>query len=127
MTKENINPSEHYYAPETKVEIPGGFLMEMMALTDSLMASELKTESEFKFVYLNDKGVPTKNFTKEDVATGKVKKVVDWEKTIDNPTYTHSLSEKGVAYAKLKKFLESVHMGNIEKGLTLNYSKPEVS
>lgn len=127
MTKENINPLEHYYAPETKVEIPGGFLMELIALTEQLMASELKTESEFKFIYLNEKGVPTKKFTKEDVDTGKVKKVVDWEKTIDNPTYKHSLTEKGVGYAKLKKFLEATHMSNIENGLTLKYGQSATS
>lgn len=127
MTKENINPSEHYYAPETMIQIPGGFLMELLALSDELVASELKTESEFKFIHLNDKGNPVKTFTKEDVSSGKVRKVVDWERTIDNPVYKASLTEKGVQYAKLKKFLEAKHMSNIEEGLTLTYGKSATS
>lgn len=127
MTNENKNPRDYYYAPETKVEIPGGFLIELLALSDQLLQAEMKAESKFKYKYINEKDKVVKNFKQEDLETGKVKKVVDWEKTVDTPTFDYSLTEKGVGYAQLKKFLESLHMDNIDKGIAVSYSKPVVS
>ena len=97
----------------------------MLALSDQLLQAEVKTESEFKYNYINDKSQIVKKFKDEDIASGEVKKIVDWERTVDNPTYTFSLTEEGVAYAKLKKFLEAIHISNIEKGIAVTYEKSD--
>lgn len=124
---ENINPREFYYTPETKVEIPGGFLLELLALSESLLNGEIKAESKFKYNYINDKDKVVKKFKQEDVDTGKLRKIVDWERTIDSPTIEFSLTEKGIAYAQLKKFLESMHMENINNGTAIKYVQPTLN
>lgn len=124
-TNENKNPRDYFYKPETNIEIPGGFLLELLALSDQLLQGEVKSESEFKYNYINEKSQIVKKFKDEDLVSGKVKKIVDWERTVDNPTYTFSLTEKGVAYARLKKFLEAIHISNIEKGVATTIYKSE--
>lgn len=127
MTNENINPRAYYYNPETKVEIPGGFLLELLALSEKLLQKEIKAESKFKYNYINDKDKIVKNFKQEDVESGKLKKIVDWDRTIDNPTIEYSISEDGIIYATLKKFLETLHYENIEKGIAVSVSKTDNS
>lgn len=124
-TEENktLNPKSYYYKDDTNVEIPGSFLKELIALTENLLAKEVKTESEFKYNYINEKGNVVKTFKKEDVESGKVKKIVDWEKTIYDPTLKHSLTEEGIQYAKLKNYLENLHKVNIDNGLAVTYIK----
>lgn len=127
MSEENktlrLNPRDYFYKEETTVEIPGDFLLELIALTDQLLNKEVRTESEFKYNYINDKNKVVKNFKQEDVESGKIKKAVDWDRTIYNPTFKTSLTEEGVGYAKLKIFLEGLHMSNIEKGLAVTHVK----
>lgn len=127
MTKENINPRSYYYNPDTKVEIPGGFLLELLALSETLLQKEVKSESKFKYNYINDKDKIVKNFKQEDVESGKLRKIVDWERTVDNPTIEYSITEDGIMYAKLKKFLEALHYENIEKGIAVTITKSDNS
>ena len=127
MTKENINPRSYYYNPDTKVEIPGGFLLELLALSETLLQKEVKSESKFKYNYINDKDKIVKNFKQEDVESGKLRKIVDWERTVDNPTIEYSITEDGIMYAKLKKFLEALHSENIEKGIAVTITKSDNS
>ena len=35
----------------------------------------------------------------------------------------YSITEKGIAYAELKNFLESLHIENSEKGVAVNYKE----
>lgn len=126
-TENKINPLDYFYNRDVNVEIPGGFLLELLALTDQLIKQEMKIESKFKYLHINDKDKIVKTFKQEDVASGKIRKMVDWEKTIENPSFEYSLTEKGIGYAQLKKFLESLHMDNINKGLAVTYSKSEDS
>lgn len=125
--KENINPRSYYYNPDTKVEIPGGFLLELLALSETLLQKEVKSESKFKYNYINDKDKIVKNFKQEDVESGKLRKIVDWERTVDNPTIEYSITEDGIMYAKLKKFLEALHYENIEKGIAVTITKSDNS
>lgn len=127
MTKKNINPRSYYYNPDTKVEIPGGFLLELLALSETLLQKEVKSESKFKYNYINDKDKIVKNFKQEDVESGKLRKIVDWERTVDNPTIEYSITEDGIMYAKLKKFLEALHYENIEKGIAVTITKSDNS
>ena len=127
MTKENINPRSYYYNTDTKVEIPGGFLLELLALSETLLQKEVKSESKFKYNYINDKDKIVKNFKQEDVESGKLRKIVDWERTVDNPTIEYSITEDGIMYAKLKKFLEALHYENIEKGIAVTITKSDNS
>lgn len=124
--KEIKNPIEYVYKPGAKVEIEGGFLLELLGMTDRLMEDEIIRESKFKYNYINNE---TKKIVKspkeEDIRSGKVMKIVDWSKTIDNPTFEISLTEKGVSLGQLKKFLEAVHMRNIDEGLAVHYSEME--
>jgi len=124
MSEENkINPKAYYYPTESTVEIPGGFLTELMVMTEQLLEKQIKTESEFKFNYVTDKGKIVKTFKQEDVESGKVKKVLDWQRTVEEPNFKHSLTEEGIKYAKLKNFLENLHMENIEKGIAVTHIK----
>ena len=125
--KENINPRSYYYNPDTKVEIPGGFLLELLALSETLLQKEVKSESKFKYNYINDKDKIVKNFKQEDVESGKLRKIVDWERTVDNPTIEYSITEDGIMYTKLKKFLEALHYENIEKGIAVTITKSDNS
>ena len=125
--KETINPRNYYYKPETKIEIPGGFLLELISLSETLLQKEVKSESKFKYNYINDKDKIVKNVKQEDIESGKLKKVVDWERTVDMPTMEYSITEDGVMYAKLKKFLEGLHFENINNGVAVNIDELKVS
>ena len=127
MSQENMDPRNYYYTPETKVEVPGGFLLELLGLTDKLLQEEIKVETKFKYNYINDKDKVVKKFKQEDVDSGKLKKIVDWERTIDNPTIEYSLTEKGITYCHLKKFLEGLHIDNIKNGVATEIPQAPVN
>lgn len=114
---------QYVYGEGVNVEIPGYFLTDLIMLIEQLVNSEVKTETDFKYNYVNAKGAIVKNVTKEDVEAGKYSKVVDIDRTINNPTFRHSITEKGVAYAQLKNFLEVIHYKNIENGVAKHYSE----
>ena len=123
MKKETKNPLEYVYKQGTKNEIEGGFLLEILGLTDQLLQDEIKRESKFKYNFINTETQKIIKSPKEDdLKSGKVIKTVDWSKTIDNPTFEFSLTEKGVTIAQLKKFLENIHMTSIDSGLAVHYS-----
>ncbi|MDR1019017.1 MAG: hypothetical protein LBM02_10005 [Lachnospiraceae bacterium] len=129
MTKENIkiNPTDYHYNQDTKVEIPGGFLLELLALSETLLQKEIKAESKFKYNYIDNSDKVVKKFKQEDVESGKLKKIVDWERTIDDPTIEYSITSDGILYANLKKFLESLHYDNIKNGIAISTIKSEDS
>lgn len=110
-----INPTDYFYKPDVNVEIPGNVLLDMMALVDKLIQKEVRTESKFKFNYIDKHGRIVKKFNDEDIKKGLIKKVVDFKRTIDEPTMETTITPEGIAYSKLKIFLESVHYDNIQK------------
>jgi len=117
------NPREYIYTAESKIEVPGGFLSELIGLADQLVQSELKTETKFKYVFINkDTNKSVKTPKPEDIESGKVIKIVDYDRTIYNPTFEHSLTEKGIPYMNLKLFLEQLHQENIQKGIAVHYN-----
>lgn len=125
--KENKNivkdPIQYVYEPGVKVEVEGRLITDMLFLLEGLIEGEIKKESKFKYKYVNtttDKVV--KDVKQTDLASGKVIKVLDVEKTILNPTFDVSITEKGVAYTKLKNFLENVHYENVKSGKAVHYS-----
>lgn len=120
-TKENINPKEYFYKEGQNVEIDGRLLLDIIEMTEVLLNQEVKVESKFKYDYVNEKGDVVKNVTKNNV--DKLKKIVNFNKTIDNPTFEYSITDKGVAYAGLKKLLESVHYSNIQSGNAIHYKE----
>jgi hypothetical protein len=119
----NINPKNFVYPKDTKVEIEGFLLTDLIMIFDKLVNEEIKAESRFKYNYVNEKGKVIKNVKQEDLESGKVRKVLDIDRTIVNPTMDYSISEKGLAYAELKNFLESLHHENIQKGLAVDYQE----
>lgn len=114
---------QYVYGEGVNVEIPGYFLTDMIMLIEQLVNSEVKTETEFKYNYVDAKGNIVKNVDKKDIESGKYSKVVDIDRTINAPTFRHSITEKGVAYAQLKNFLEVLHYKNIESGVAKHYSE----
>ena len=90
---------------------------------DQLLKDEVKVESKFKYDYLNEKGKVVKSPKSEDIETGKVRKTLNFERTVMNPNLEYSITEKGIAYAELKNFLESIHFENIENGKAVKYSE----
>lgn len=122
--KEQIkNPREYVYEQGTKVEVDGYLISDLIMIFENLLKDEIKSESKFKFNYVNAKGNIVKNVKKEDVETGKVQKVLDFGRTIVEPNLEYSITEKGIAYAELKNFLESVHYKNIQEGKAIKYSE----
>ena len=88
---------------------------------DKLVDEEIKVESKFKYKYVKEDGSQVKSPKKEDLETGKVRKVLDTVRTLQEPTLDYSITEKGLGYAELKNFLESYHYDNIQKGIAVDY------
>ena len=121
--KEIKNPREYVYENGKKVEIEGQFLLDLIAIFDKLIKDEIKTDSKFKYSFINDAGNIVKNPKQKDIEEGKVRKILDFDRTIINPTFEYSITEKGVAYAELKNFLESIHYKNIKNNSAIHISK----
>jgi hypothetical protein len=117
--KQITNPRNYGYPQGTKVEIEGFIITDLITIFERLTNEEIKAESKFKYNFINEKGKIVKSPKQEDLATGKVKKILDFERTVINPTLEYSLSEKGLAYAELKNFLEGIHFQNIQKGIAV--------
>ena len=117
------NPREFIYPQGKKVEIEGYVLTDLIMIFEQLLKDEVKVESKFKYNYVNEKGRIVKNAKPEELETGKVQKVLDFKRTIVDPNMEYSITEKGIAYAELKNFLESLHFENIEKGVAVNYKE----
>lgn len=117
------NPREYGYPEGVTVEIEGAILTDMIMLLESLMQDEVKSESKFKYDYINDKGKVLKSPKKEDIESGKVRKVVNFQRTVLEPTMEMSITQKGLAYAERKHFLEGLHYQNIQEGVAKHYSE----
>ena len=121
-TKQQVqDPRQFVYPQGTKIQVEGYLLTDLIMIFEQLIKDEIKVESKFKYNYLNEKGNIVKNVKNQDVESGKLSKVVDFERTIVNPNFEYSITEKGIAYAELKNFLESIHFENIKIFLTLIY------
>jgi hypothetical protein len=121
--KEIGNTRSYVYEQGTKVEIDGFVITDLIQIFDTLVNEEIKSESKFKFNYVNEGGKIVKSPKKEDIEVGKVKKILDFDRTIMNPTMEYTISQKGIAYAELKNFLESLHYQNIQNGKAVNYQE----
>lgn len=123
LKKESVvNPVDYVYGNDVKVEIPGNFLLDLIFLTEQVLKNEVKVESKFKYNYVDDKGKIIKNVTKEMVDSGKVRKVVDFDRTVIEPNLEYSITEKGLMYAEYKRALELIHFENINKGVAIKSS-----
>jgi hypothetical protein len=117
------SPRNYVYPTGTKITIDGFVIPDLIAIFETLTKEEIKSESKFKYNFVNEKGKIVKSPKPEDLATGKVKKILDFERTVMNPTMEHSITEKGLAYAELKNFLEGIHYKNIQDGIAVNYQE----
>ena len=117
------NPREFIYPQGVKVEIDGYVVTDLIMIFEQLLKDEVKVESKFKYNYVNEKGNVVKNAKQEDLESGKVQKILDFKRTIVEPNMEYSITEKGIAYAELKNFLESIHMDNIQKGNAVSYKE----
>lgn len=117
----NQDPRNYVYKQGEKVEVDGFLITDLIAIFEKLTNDEIKPESKFKYNFINEKGKIVKSPKQEDIQTGKVKKILDYERTIMNPTLEFSISEKGIAYAELKTFLEKIHFENVKKGIAVDY------
>lgn len=114
---------QYVYDKDKNVEVPGNLLLDMIMLMEKLVEEELTTRTKFKYSFLDEGGALHKHVTKEQLESGKYKKIVDVDKTITEPSFEHTISEKGVAYAQLKIFLEKLHFENVQKGVAKHYSE----
>ena len=117
----NQDPRNYVYKQGEKVEVDGFLITDLIAIFEKLTNDEIKPESKFKYNFINEKGKIVKSPKQEDIQTGKVKKILDYERTIMNPTLEFSISEKGIAYAELKTFLQKIHFENVKKGVAVDY------
>jgi len=120
---ENFNPREFTYEGGKKVEIDGLFLLDLINVFDRLTRDEIKTDSKFKYSFINESGNIVKNPKQKDIEEGKVRKILDFDRTVLNPSFEYSISEKGVAYAELKNFLEGIHFKNIQNNTAIHFSE----
>lgn len=112
--------NDYTYRNGDKIEIEGQLLQTAIMLFDKAIQSEIKAESPFKYHYVNvDSGKIVKDVKEKDLISGKVKKILNFEKTILNPTIEYSITEKGLAYAEFKNILESIHANNIREGIAV--------
>ena len=65
-----------------------------------------------------------KNAKPADIESGKVRKIFDFEKTIQEPVLEHSITQDGILYAQMKHYLEGLHMKNIKDGLAKKFELP---
>lgn len=121
--KQMVNPKNFVYPQGTKIEVEGFLLTDLINIFERLTNDEIKVESKFKYNYVNEKGKIVKSPKPEDLASGKVNKVLDIERTIVTPTLDYSITEKGLAYAELKNFLEGLHFENVKKGIAVDYQE----
>lgn len=122
-TSEVKDPRQFIYPQGTKIELDGYVLSDLIMIFDQLLKDEVKVESKFKYDFLNEKGKVVKSPKQEDLDSGKVVKTLNFERTVVNPNLEYSITEKGIAYAELKKFLESIHFRNIQEGKAINYTE----
>ena len=90
---------------------------------EKLLTEEVKVESKFKYNYVNEKGNIVKTPKAADIESGKVVKQLDFNRTVMDPNLEYSITEKGIAYAELKNFLESIHFKNIQEGKAVSYAE----
>ena len=83
---ENFNPREFTYEGGKKVEIDGLFLLDLINVFDRLTREEIKTDSKFKYSFINESGNIVKNPKQKDIEEGKVRKILDFDRTV----LTHS-------------------------------------
>lgn len=121
--EKSLNIHDYGYKKGDKIEVEGILLTDLLMLLDSLLEGEIRKESKFKYSYVNEKGNVVKNVKQTDVEAGKLRKILDFEKTILEPTLDFSISEKGMDYAKLKNFLEGIHFANVQSGKAILYSE----
>lgn len=122
-TKQITNPREFVYPQGTNVEIQGYLLTDLIMIFEKLLTEEVKVESKFKYSYVNEKGNIVKTPKAADIEAGKVAKHLDFNRTIMEPNLEYSITEKGIAYAELKNFLESIHFKNIQEGKAVSYAE----
>lgn len=121
MKEEIQDPRQYIYTEGTKVEVEGYLITDLIMIFDQLLKEEIKVDSKFKYNYVNQKGNIVKNAKPEDLESGKVNKIVDFQRTVLDPSFDYSITEKGIAYAELKNFLEKLHNDNIKLGKAVNY------
>ena len=117
------DPRQFVYPQGTKIELEGYVLNDLIMIFDQLLKDEVKVESKFKYDFLNEKGKVVKSPKQEDLDSGNVVKTLNFERTVVNPNLEYSITEKGIAYAELKNFLESIHFTNIQEGKAVNYTE----
>lgn len=121
--KQITNPREFVYPQGTNIEIQGYLLTDLIMIFEKLLTEEVKVESKFKYNYVNEKGNIVKTPKAADIESGKVVKQLDFNRTVMDPNLEYSITEKGIAYAELKNFLESIHFKNIQEGKAVSYAE----
>lgn len=120
QTMDNVDIlKQNFYKEGVKVEIEGRLLLELLSIFDLLIKDEVRSESKFKYNYVDNDGKVVKNAKESDIQSGKVRKILDWNRTIVEPTLEYSISEKGILYSEIVSILQSVHYENIKAGNTI--------
>lgn len=97
-------PTDYVYKDGVKVEIDGAVMYYLMEMFDKLIENEIRYEADFEYTLLPGKG------------TEKAQRILDIEKTIEQPKFKHRITEKGVQYSRFKKYLMSIHRQAILDG-----------
>lgn len=111
------NPMEYTYKEDSKVEIEGGFLLELIKLVDTLLDNEINTTCAFKYKYVDKSGNVVN--TVKGIAPAGSSKLLDLDATLTDSEFEHRLTSKGHLYLEFKKHLEIIHFDNIKKGVAI--------
>lgn len=120
------NPKEYGYEPQANTQIEGVLLLQTIQIINNLLEEETQERFPFLYKYVNkDTDKVVKNPKPQDLQSGKVIKMFDWDKTIfdDDREPRYELTAKGRNLARLKYFLESIHLRDMEEGLSKHFSE----
>ena len=88
------------------IDLPENVIKETIMLLDEVLQKEVTTFTNFKHTFIDEDGKEVKNPTPERIEKDSLQQVFDVSRTIYEPTFKSTITEKGVKIAQLKFFYE---------------------
>lgn len=109
---------------QLNLDLPLDVVKELSAILNDLIETEVETKATFKHKFITESGKEVNNPTAKQINDKKLKQVLDVEKTIFEPKFTTTISEKGIKYTRLKYFLdEKLHKFSLTQSSETSESK----
>lgn len=124
----DVNPMQYFYPKDAKIELDGELLIYLMQFLGRVIENDTSFKYKDKYKFKNTKtNKIVKNPKKQDLETGTVVKVPDFESLLQStPTvYRGEVALEGIHALNL---LNEVHLQQIQQGKAQHFSanQPEV-